>query len=114
MARVTIFAVENVPGYAAMAWIHLNLCMACRALEDAIIGRIGMTCCTHSSGVPMIRCKPGMVERCTCPRCRRVARFTGRGVAGSRVVWICRAFEIVCVARITAAVNELIITVRMA
>jgi hypothetical protein len=114
MTSIAILAVEHVSGYPAMTWIRLRLRVACRALKDAVIGRIGMTCCTHPSGISVICREPRMVECRTCPRCRCVTRLAGRRIARGCVVGIGRTFELGCMAGIAATIDKLIVTVCVA
>ena len=62
MALIAVHAVVHVATNAAMIGVRVRLRVAIGALEDAVIGGIGMTGRTHAIGVPVIHWEPRVIE----------------------------------------------------
>lgn len=113
MARVAISIVENVVTYPGMFWIRLRLGVTYGALKDLVIcwtcmaGRAYSPCASMRSG------EPGVVECGPCPSGRGMACFARCRISGSPVVWIRGIVVLGRMARITSAVGESVVAVRV-
>ena len=94
MTLVAIHAAVYIATHVPVIRVRIRLGVAVRALEDAVVSRIGVTGRAHSVGTAMLHGKPGVIKRRTQPtRCRMTDRAscweTGRHViriVGSLIV----------------------------
>ena len=96
-----------------MAGTRLGLRMAIRAREDRIIRGICMTGGTYSLGIAMVRWEPRVIERCTRPGRRIVARVAGGWESGCLMVRIRGAVVLRLMARVAVRrrVGEIVVDV---
>ena len=79
MAVIAIHAVVDIATNSPVSGIGLRFEVAVGALEDSVVVGIGVTCCTHTVGAPMVQGEEGMVKRGTQP--------TGGVVTGLASCW---------------------------
>ena len=97
-----------------MAGIGLGSCVAIRALENRIVGGVGVALRTDSPGTAMVRWKPGVVEYCTGPRGRAMASLACARESRSRMVRIRRPLVVQQVALNASCIDKLVIAVGVA
>lgn len=86
MALIAVHAVVNVSTHVSMIPVGVRLGVAIGALENAVVGRIGMAGGANSICVSVSHRKPGVIERRAQPSRGGMAGRAGGGKASRHVV----------------------------
>lgn len=77
MALVAIHAVVHVPAHVPMIPVGIRLCVAVRALEHTVVGRVGVAGRAHAVRIAVIHREPGVVKGGSQPARGRVTGGAG-------------------------------------
>lgn len=113
MTLITVRAVVNVVADALMLLVCRRLSMTHGARKHGIVARIRMTIAADLGSAVCLR-EPRVIECCTRPTRRRVARGAGRWKSSCRVVRIRRVLVVGFVAPVAVCWQRGVVTVHVA